>query len=269
MQQRSASDMAAEMLAARGRLDAAAADSVGLAAAVAAARTRLTALTARVSALEPALEQPPAVAVVRAAMKNQDDFRSLLGLPRAPVGATPGATHDRAPGPPTASAGARRHVAGVSGAPSASDWSHLHMTRGQLSMQPGMLRGILKQSAGELRVVNLAGCGGYADDALVAALAAGCARLRTLNISDTAVSDAGLLALAANCPALEELAVAGCSALGDAGVLAVVGKCAALAALDCRRCGGLSAAAFERGAGEPRAGRLDLDSARRAWEQSL
>ncbi len=72
-----------------------------------------------------------------------------------------------------------------------------------------------------LTQLSLAGTGGAVSATLLAEAAAGCRRLRDLDISGTAANDA-CLAAAAAMPRLHQLSAAGCSGLGaGAGVAAL------------------------------------------------
>ena len=184
-------------------------------------------------------------------MRSQADFRAMLGKPNAASVPVP------APLPAEP-----QYVAGEP--EGESDWSSLVLTRGQLSMQPAMLLGIVKQSACELRSITLADCGKYVDDEVVLALVTSCSNLRSLDISNCDVSDRGLLQLA-ECASLEELSVAGC-ALSDTGINAILSNCNALVALDCRGCDQLSAAAFLC---DRQSLPLNVAATQQAWEQSL
>ena len=230
-------------------------------------RARIEAVSSRVDTHHRAMCPPTGT---RTTMKTQADFRAML-IPSGTTSSTPSTTASRKQvAPPTRAPPDRptTSLAHVAGEPlGSSDWGHLQLTRGQLSMQPAMLRGVLKQCAPKLRAVDLSGCGDYVQDTAVVALASGCPALQTLDVSGCSVSDSALFSLATNCPALQELSVAGGCELSDAGVAAVLRNCTALVALDCRRCSSLSAAAFV--VCEQQHPKLDLAAIQHAWEQSF
>ena len=109
-----------------------------------------------------------------------------------------------------------------------SDWSSVTMERGQLSMQPFLLRNIINQSGSEFRHLTLAGCDKYVGDELIFSLAQKCPDLEKLDISYCDVSDDAVVALANGCRHLLELSCSGCAELTEAAFVALAEHCQSL-----------------------------------------
>eukprot|EP00899_Mesostigma_viride_P023127 jgi/Mesvir1/399/Mv11290-RA.1 len=82
-----------------------------------------------------------------------------------------------------------------------------------------------------LRSLNLAGCADM-DDALLAALAASCRELDSVDVSYCRVTDAGITELAQLCPGLKELSAGGMRRVTDASIEQVAANCQGLRRLD-------------------------------------
>jgi hypothetical protein len=89
----------------------------------------------------------------------------------------------------------------------------------------------LARASHALTHLDLSSCPGLTSGAL-AAVAASCTRLVSLNLATTNADNDLLVALAAGCKSLVSVRVPWCRGVGDGGVLAVVEGCPALRRLD-------------------------------------
>ena len=120
--------------------------------------------------------------------------------------------------------------------PEASDWSELRLQRGQLQMQPLLLTGLLRQCGAAVRSLDLSGCREYVNDGVLRSVAAHCTDILQLDISECDVSDAGIMAIASGCAALDRLNVSYCAGVTDEAIKTMLQRGAPLSALDCVGC---------------------------------
>ena len=97
-------------------------------------------------------------------------------------------------------------------------------------------------------------------DAVVASLASGCSGLRTLGLYDTAVGDAGMIAVATHCPLLTSLDLQLCFSVTDVSVTALAQGCPCLCFVCLDGCGITDAAAVSLAHGCPMLQEVDLSS---------